>query len=86
MAVKFRENVLPSLTYLFKNQIFPMAGSRCTQFTCCTVSQTVIERDTNDIMELDLGVSKRGLYKEYSYLHGLKVTTTAKGNIIKNAC
>ena len=34
-------------------------------------------------MELDPGVTKRGLFKEYAYLHGWKIKTTAKGNVIK---
>ena len=47
------------------------------------MSGTAIETDIYDIMELDLGVPKRDLYKEYAYLHGWKIITTAKGNIIK---
>ena len=38
-----------------------------------------------DILELDPGVSKRGLYKEYAYFHGWKIQTTAKGNAIKTS-
>ena len=67
---KFRENVVPPLAYFFKNSIIPMAGARPTRYTRCAVSRTVSERDTNDIMELDPGVTKRGLFKEYAYLHG----------------
>ena len=37
------------------------------------------------ILELDPGVSKRGLYKEYAYLHGVKIVTTPKGTIIKTS-
>ena len=80
---KFQENVVPPLAYFFKNQIVPMAGARPTQYTRCAVARTVIERDTDDIMELDPGVTKRGLFKEYAYLHGWKIKTTAKGNVIK---
>ena len=80
---KFRENVVPPLPYFFMNQIVPMAGARPTRYTRCAVSRTVSERDTNDIMELDPVVTKRGLFKEYSYLHGWKIKTTAKGYIIK---
>ena len=47
------------------------------------MSQTIIERDTNGIKELDPGVSKRGLFKEYAYVNGHIIKTTAKGNIIK---
>ena len=49
----------------------------------CAVSRTVTERDTNDIMGLDPGVTKRGLFKEYTYVHGYKIKTTAKENGIK---
>ena len=60
-----------------------MAGARPTRYTRCAVSQTVIERDTNHIQELDPGVSKRGLLKEYAYVNGHMIETAAKGNIIK---
>ena len=43
-------------------------------------------RDAIDILVLDPGVSKRGLYKEYAYLHGWKIVITAKGTIIKTSC
>ena len=47
---------------------------------------TTIERDaTPDILELDPGVTKRGLFKEYAYFHGWKIQTTAKGNVIKTS-
>ena len=47
---------------------------------------TTIERDaTPDILELDPGVTKRGLSKEYAYFHGWKIQTTAKGNIVKTS-
>ena len=36
-------------------------------------------------MELYPGVSKRGLYKEYAYSHGWKITITVKGIIMKTA-
>ena len=49
------------------------------------MSQTFIERDTDDIMGLDPGVLMRGLYKECAYLHSWKITTTAKGNVIKTS-
>ena len=60
-----------------------MAGARLTGYTHCAVSRTVTNRDTNHIQELDPGVSKRGLFKEYAYINGRKIETTAKGNIIK---
>ena len=62
-----------------------MADARPNRYTHYTVSQTVTERDTNYIMELDLRFSKRGLYKQYTYLHGWKITTTSKGTIIKSS-
>ena len=63
-----------------------MAGARPTRYTRNAVTRTTIERDTEDnILELDPGVSKRGLYKEYAYLHGWKIQTTAKGNVIKTS-
>ena len=34
-------------------------------------------------MELDPGVTKRGLFKEHAYIHSYKNKTTAKGNVIK---
>ena len=74
---------MPPLAYFFKNRILPIAGARPTQYTHCAVSQTTTKRDTNDIMELDLGVSKRVLFKEYAYVHGYKIKTTGKGCIIK---
>ena len=37
------------------------------------------------MLELDPGVSKRGLYKENAYLHGLKIETAAKGTIIQTS-
>ena len=55
MVTKFRENVLLQLL-IFLNQTLPMASARPTQYTRCVVSQTVIERDTNGIMELNMGV------------------------------
>ena len=76
---------MPPLAYFLKNQILPIAGARPTQYTSYTVSKNEIERDTNDIMKLDPGVSKRGLYKGYVYLHGWKIITTAKGTIMKSA-
>ena len=60
-----------------------MAGTRPTQYTHCTVTQIVTERYTNHIQELDPRVSKKGLFKEYVYVHGYKIKTTAKANIIK---
>ena len=80
---KFQENVVPSLAYFFKNHILLMAGARPTRCTRCAVSQAITERDTNEIMELDPGVSKRGLFKEYAYVHGYRIKITAKGCIIK---
>ena len=84
MSVKFQENVVPSFAHFFKNKIVPLAGKRPTRYTRDAVTQTTIERDAKDnILELDIGCSKRGLYKEYAYLHGWKIQTTAKGNVIK---
>ena len=60
-----------------------MAGAQPAQCTPCTVIQTITERDTKHMMELDHGVSKRGLLKAYAYVNGYKIKTTAKGNIIK---
>ena len=85
-SVKFQENVVPSLAHFFKNEIVPIAGARPTRYTHDAVTCTTIEKDANDIiLELDPGVSKRGLYKEYAYLQGWKIQTTAKGNIIKTS-
>ena len=56
MTAKFRRNMLPVLAYLLKNQFFPIAFTRPTWCTSCSVSQTVTERDINDIMELNPGV------------------------------
>ena len=60
-----------------------MAVAQPTRYTCCAMSQIVTERDTNHIQELDPGVSKRGLFKVYAYVHDYKIKTIAKGNIIK---
>ena len=46
-------------------EIIPLAGARPTRFTRNAVTQTTIMRDAKDILELDPGVAKRGLYKEY---------------------
>ena len=78
LLTKFQENVVPPLAYFFKNQIVPMAGARPTRYTRCAVSRTVCERDTNNTMELDPGVTKRGLYKEYAYVYGYRIKTTTK--------
>ena len=80
---KFQENVVPPLAYFFKNQILPIAGAKPTRYTRCVVSRIVTERDTNDIIELDPGVTQRGLSKEYAYVHGYKIKTIAKENILK---
>ena len=80
---KFQQNVVPPLAYFFKNHILSMAGVQPTQYTCWAVTQTVTERDTNHIQELDPIVSKRGLFKEYAYVHSYKIKTTTKGSIIK---
>ena len=65
MSVQFEENVVPSLRHFFKNEIVPLAGARPTRYTRDAVTMTTIERDaTPDILELDPGVSKRGIYKE----------------------
>ena len=64
VSVKFQENVIPSLRHFFKNEIVPLAGARPTQYTRNVVTQTTIERDANNnILELDPGVFKTGLYK-----------------------
>ena len=84
-SVKFQENVAPSLRHFFKNEIVPLVGARPTRYTWDAVTQTAIERDATGILELDPGVSMRGLYKEYAYFHGWKIQTTAKGNVIKTS-
>ena len=84
-SAKFQENVVPSLAPVSKNEIVPLAGARPTWYTRDTVTCTTIERDTIDILELDPGVSKSSLYKEYAYLHGWKIETTAKWKIIKTS-
>ena len=76
-SAKFQENVIPSLAHFFKNEIVPLAGARPTRYTRDAVTQTTIERDATGILELDPGVSRRGLYKEYAYLHGWEIQTTA---------
>ena len=53
VTANFRGNVVPPLASFSKNQIILMTGSRPTQHTHYAVSQTVIERDTNGIMEFD---------------------------------
>ena len=80
---KFQENLVSPLAYFFKNCILPMDGAQPTRYTHCTMTLTVTERDTNHIMELNPRVLKRGLFKEYAYVNGYKIKTTAKGNIIK---
>ena len=85
MSDKYAMNILPSLAHFLKTEIIPLAGARPTWFTRDAVTQTTIMRDAKDILELDPGVSKRGLYKEYAYLHGWKIQTTAKGNVIKTS-
>ena len=83
VTTKFQQNVVTLFAYFFKNRILPIAGARPNRYTSCAVTQTVTERDTNDIMELDPGVSKTGLFKECAYINGYKIKTIAKGNIIK---
>ena len=83
VTTNFQENVVPPLAYFFKNQILPIAGAKPTRYTRCVVSRIVTERDTNDIIELDPGVTQRGLSKEYAYVHGYKIKTIAKENILK---
>ena len=70
VSAKFQQNVLPLLAHFFKTEIVPLTGARPTRFTRDAVTQTIIMRNTIDILELDPGVSKRGLYKEYAYLYG----------------
>ena len=36
-------------------------------------------------MKCNPGVSKKGLNKEYAYLHGWKITTIAKRTIMQNS-
>ena len=36
-------------------------------------------------LELDPGISKRGLYKECTYLHGWKIEKIGKGTTIKTS-
>ena len=86
MAVKFQENILPSLAFIFKNKIFLLARTRPTCYTHDVIFWTTIERDGKVIFQLDPRVSKRGFYKEYAYLHGWKNETSAKGTIIKTSC
>ena len=50
------------------------------------VLQTTIESNATNMLELDPGVSNRGLYCKYAYLHGWKIETTAQGTIIKTSC
>ena len=47
-------------------------------YPLCAVSGTITETDTNNIMEHDSGVSKRGLFKEYAYVHGYKIKPQPK--------
>ena len=61
-----------------------MASTRPTQYTHCAVSRTITVRDVNNIIELDPVVSKRGLFKEYDYVHGYKIKPTANGNGIES--
>ena len=68
MSDKYAMNILPSLAHFFKTGIVPLVGARPTRFTRDAVTQTTIMRDVKDILELDPGVSKRGLYKEYAHL------------------
>ena len=82
-SAEFQENILLSLAHFLKNKIVLLAGARPTWYTWDAVTLTTIERDVRYILELDPGVSKRGLYKEYAYLHGWKFVTTAKGTVIK---
>ena len=67
VSTKFEENILPPLAYFFKNKIVPFVGARPTCYTPDAVWQTTIERDTNNILELDPGVSERGLYCKYIF-------------------
>ena len=83
VTIKFQENVVPPLTYFFKNHILLMAGVWPTWYTRCAVPQTVTERDTNHIQELDPGVSKRGLFKEYAYINGYKIWRQPKETSLK---
>ena len=85
-SAKYEMNILPSLAHLFKTEIVPLAGARPSRYTRDVVTQTTIMRDAKDVLELDPGVSKRGVFKKYAYLHGWKIQTTAKGTIIKTSC
>ena len=53
ITTKFQQNVVSPIVYFFKNHLLPMARARPTQYTNYAVTQTVTERDTNPIMELD---------------------------------
>ena len=83
---EFEENILPPLAYFFQEKIIALVGTRPTWYTYDTVSETAVERDINDTMELDPGVSKRSLYQKYAYFHDWKIETIAKGKIINTFC
>ena len=83
-SAKFQQNVLPSLAHFFKTKIVPLSGARPTQYTRDTVTCTTIERDAKDILELDPGVSKRGLYKEYAKERSLKHLVMMKQRMRNN--
>ena len=70
MSDKHAMNILHSLAHFFKNEFLALAGARPTRYTRDVVTQTTIERDVTGILELDPGVSNRGLYKEHACLHG----------------
>ena len=69
-----------------RKDFFWFAGARPTWYTHDAVLKTVIERDINNIIQLDPGISKGSLYQEYVYLYCWKIQTIAKGTIIKTSC
>ena len=64
----FQERVLPTLRLFFNNEALPLSGARPTQYTRDIVTKSIIERDVADVIELDPGLTKRGLYKKYGFL------------------
>ena len=85
VTAKFRENAVPPFAYFFKNQTLSITVVPPTRYISWAISRTMIKRNSNVIMELNLGVSKRGLYKEYTYLHGWKIKHQPIKTIMKTA-
>ena len=80
---RIRYEVEPRLKEHFTKKILPLSGPRPTRFTACKVAKRIITRDTNDIMELDPGNTKRRLYGDYAWCNGWKLVSTANGSIKK---